>query len=334
MLFNLTEAEITKNWLANEPVRVSICCITYKQERYISQAIDSFLMQKTTFPFEIIIGEDCGGDSTSTILAEYQAEYPTLIKVIASDSNVGANANLLRVAHAAKGEYIAICEGDDFWIDEQKIQMQYSSLEENKNVDICFTSAKKVTNNGEMFFFAKHSDDVKLFTISEVIRGGGDFMPTASIMLRRSVIKKVPGWFVTAPVGDFYLQVFGALNGGAIYLPIPSVAYRVDASGSWSLARKCLSKNSIALSLNGFLLCADRLESCGVNLADVEHIKAMHETNAAIEFLRNGYYLEARKMIVKSWATKQWVNKVQVFIYLFRFTPKLSSLVIKFKLKH
>ncbi|MFM5686600.1 glycosyltransferase family 2 protein [Aeromonas caviae] len=132
-MFTLTESEIMAHWLDNNPVRVSICCITYNQEQYIAQAIDSFLMQKTTFPFEIIIGEDCGSDGTLAILAEYQTRYPNLIKVITAENNVGANANLLRVFNAAQGDYISVCEGDDYWCDEYKLEEHFKYLESNDN---------------------------------------------------------------------------------------------------------------------------------------------------------------------------------------------------------
>ncbi|WP_429158091.1 glycosyltransferase [Aeromonas media] len=334
MLINRTEKDIMASWLADEPIRVSICCITYKQEQYIAQAIDSFLMQKTMFPFEIIIGEDCGGDGTLSILSEYQANYPSIIKVITSEGNVGANANLLRVFNYAKGDYIAVCEGDDYWIDENKITRQYLSLRENKNVDICFTSARTLNEDGAMGVFSKHTDIVKLFTLSEVVRGGGGFMPTASLMFRKNIVQKIPAWFLTAPVGDFYLQVLGSLNGGAIYLPEASAVYRVNAISSWSSARRQLSKSSILSTLNGFLFCADGLERGGVSVSDVKYIKAAHETDAAVEFLLNGYFQEAKEIIVQSWSTKKWMGKMQIFIYIFRFFPKISSYLIKFKSKH
>lgn len=233
-MFHLTETEIMANWLADEPIRVSVCCITYKQEQYISQAIDSFLMQRTTFPFEIIIGEDCGGDGTLAILAEYKNHYPNLIKIITSEKNVGANANFLSVVNAARGDYIATCEGDDYWIDELKLKKQYDCLCSMPNVNICFTAAKTIDPNGRHGIISNYSKINTLIPLSKVVRSGGGFMPTASIFFKKNIVSKIPDWFETAPVGDIYLQIIASIKDGAAYLPDVTSVYRLNSIGSWS----------------------------------------------------------------------------------------------------
>jgi len=131
-MFNKTEQDIMKNWQGDisKPV-VSICSITYNHEKYITEAIDSFLMQETEFPFEIVIGEDCSTDDTRKVIEEYISKYPNLIKLIISDNNVGANANFERTLKFCQGKYIALCEGDDYWIDAKKLQTQIKFLENN-----------------------------------------------------------------------------------------------------------------------------------------------------------------------------------------------------------
>ena len=330
-MFHLTEAEVMVNWPADEPIRVSICCITYKQEQYISQAIDGFLMQKTAYPFEIIIGEDCGGDCTLKIIEEYQQKYPNIIKVITSEVNVGANANLIRLFEVAQGEYIAICEGDDYWIDEKKIQKQVALLEKNEQVDICFTAAKTIDPCGEMGVLAKHSDSESLFTVSDVVRGGGGFMPTASLLFRRAVIDIIPEWFSTAPIGDYYIQLLGSLKSGALYISDFSVVYRVNAIGSWSAKKKSATESKILSTLIKLLDCADSLSASGISDKHVKYIKAVHCTNAAVEFLLNGYYHRMREVISLSWREKKCIGKMQVFLYIFRFMPSVSLFIINKK---
>ena len=107
----------------NKPL-VSIASITYNHEKFIAQAIDSFLMQETDFDFEIIIGEDCSTDDTLKIIKEYKAKYPDIIKLITSESNVGMMTNFIRTLEACSGKYIALCEGDDYWTDTLKLQKQ------------------------------------------------------------------------------------------------------------------------------------------------------------------------------------------------------------------
>ncbi len=143
-----TEKEIIENWKGNisNPV-VSICCITYNHEKYISEAIDSFLMQETDFPFEIIIGEDCSTDGTRKVVDEYLKKYPNIITLITSENNVGASKNSERTLIACKGEYIAICDGDDYWITHDKIASQVLFLNNNESYVLTYSKALISFNN-------------------------------------------------------------------------------------------------------------------------------------------------------------------------------------------
>lgn len=120
-----------------EPL-VSVVSITYNHERFISKMIEGVLMQQTSFPIELIVAEDCSTDLTRDIILEYQNRYPELIRVIMSESNIGAVANEKRAILAAKGKYIAFCEGDDYWTDPFKLQKQIDFLEFNSNYSVCF----------------------------------------------------------------------------------------------------------------------------------------------------------------------------------------------------
>ena len=107
----------------NKPL-LSIASITYNHEQFIAQAIESWLMQKTSFEIEIIIGEDCSTDNTRAIIEKYRKLHPDLIKLIISESNVGMMPNFIRTLAACRGKYIALCEGDDYWTDPYKLQKQ------------------------------------------------------------------------------------------------------------------------------------------------------------------------------------------------------------------
>lgn len=130
--------------LAKEPF-VSVCMITYNHEAYISQAIEHVARQETSFPIELIIGEDCSTDRTREIVFEYQREYPDLIRVITSENNVGMRKNGLRTYEAARGKYIAFCEGDDYWHDPRKLQIQVDFLESNPNYGLVCSDARSYT---------------------------------------------------------------------------------------------------------------------------------------------------------------------------------------------
>ncbi|WP_146028953.1 glycosyltransferase, partial [Mesotoga sp. B105.6.4] len=127
---------------------VSVFMITYNHEKYIAQAIESALMQKTDFNYEIVIGEDCSTDRTREIVVDYANRYPEIIKPILHENNVGAKANSESVRKACSGKYVAILEGDDYWIDPLKLQRQVNLLESNPNCSECHTRAKIVNENG------------------------------------------------------------------------------------------------------------------------------------------------------------------------------------------
>ncbi len=116
----------------NEEIKVSVICVTYNHEKYIRQALDSIVSQKTDFDFEILVGEDCSTDSTRDILKEYEKKYPNLFRMYYRDKNLGATLNEYELFMDAKGDYIAALELDDIWTDEDKLQKQFEFLENNK----------------------------------------------------------------------------------------------------------------------------------------------------------------------------------------------------------
>jgi len=122
-----------------EPL-VSVMMITYNHAPFIGQAIEGVLQQKTDFPFELIIGEDCSPDGTREIVFEYQKKYPDIIRVITSDKNVGATKNGLRTMKACQGKYLAFCEGDDYWHHPYKLQKQVDYMESTPECGLVYSS--------------------------------------------------------------------------------------------------------------------------------------------------------------------------------------------------
>ena len=122
-----------------EPL-VSARMITYNHAPYIARAIEGVLQQKTNFPFELVIGEDCSTDGTREIVFEYQKKYPDIIRVITSDSNVGSKKNGHRTSQACRGKYIAYCEGDDCWHHPGKLQKQVDYMESHPACGLVYSS--------------------------------------------------------------------------------------------------------------------------------------------------------------------------------------------------
>ena len=152
-----TEVEIIANWKIDpEKIVVSICCITYNHESCIEDALEGFLIQETDFPFEIIIHEDASTDKTAGIIREYEAKYPKLIKPIYQKENqYSKGVQISRTFNfpRAKGDYITICEGDDYWTDPLKLKKQLSFLE--KNSDYCMVHTNHDILKREQNLFQK-----------------------------------------------------------------------------------------------------------------------------------------------------------------------------------
>lgn len=144
-MINLTQEQVMQNWGVDnsDTPLVSVRCITYNHEQYIAQALDGFLMQKTTFPFEVIVHDDASTDNTANIIREYETKFPKIVKPIYETENQWSKPGnaLGKIVNASlKGKYVAICEGDDYWIDNNKLQMQVDFLETNPDYGMCYTS--------------------------------------------------------------------------------------------------------------------------------------------------------------------------------------------------
>jgi len=221
---------------------VSICCITYNHGKYLRNAIESFLMQKTTFPFEILIHDDASTDGTSGIIREYEKKYPDLIKPIYQTENQYSQGKSISATYQfprAKGKYIALCEGDDYWTDPQKLQKQVDYLEANQNCALCFHATEFVyENNPEKNFIyrpKKIPKDCK-FEMKHVILGGGGFMATNSMFFKKECLHERADWMENAPVGDIPLMLLLASQGEIGYIDEIMGAYRVMTENSWSSA--------------------------------------------------------------------------------------------------
>jgi GT2 family glycosyltransferase/glycosyltransferase involved in cell wall biosynthesis len=212
---------------------VSVTCMTYNQESYISQAIESFLSQKTKFPFEIVIGEDGSTDKTREIVLAYQKQYPGIIKVITSEKNVGSRQNGLRIRAAAKGKYLAICDGDDYWTDPHKLQIQANFLEANSDYVVCYHDAIIVDESGKIMNTSKLPEDHKRDFSSEELKKAKGILTLS--MFFRNVVKDYPEEYFYVYNGDTFLTcLLGKFGKGKYLGEIKPAAYRHHRGGVWA----------------------------------------------------------------------------------------------------
>lgn len=214
-------------------IKVSICSITYNHENYIRQALDGFLMQKTDFEYEILIHDDASTDNTAEIIREYEKKYPDIIKPIYQTENQYSKGNKPGKINRerAKGKYIALCEGDDYWIDEYKLQKQYDYMEKNEDCSLCTNSVKYVNRYGDFIFNNIHKE-IDL-NIEDYLKYNKP-LNTCSIFTRTDFIKNARTIFKTTPVGDVPLLLYCVTKGYIHIISDIMSAYRVLSLNSWT----------------------------------------------------------------------------------------------------
>jgi glycosyltransferase involved in cell wall biosynthesis len=238
-----------KNFLPKDPdlsthPKVSVLITTYNQEKLITQAIDSVLMQVTNFSYEIVIGEDASSDRTREIVVELARQHPEKIRVLLRDPEVAnrerhlyGKMNFLQALASCRGEYIAVLDGDDQFTSPHKLQKQVDFLDARPDCVICFHNVKAVYKDESTGPENLCSDQQKEITDIEQLLWG-NFIPSCSIMYRREPAVRIPDWFLTAKVGDWPLHIFKAQYGKIGYLNEVLSAYRVHQAGVWSLGKR------------------------------------------------------------------------------------------------
>lgn len=210
------EQTIIKSWSCDKDIIVSVDCTAFNHEKFIQQALDGFLSQKTSFPIEILVHDDASTDNTAVIIQEYEKKYPRLIRPIYQTENQyskGARISFDYQFPRARGKYIAICEGDDYWTDPNKLQMQVDFLEAHPEYSMCFHGAEiKFETNLYTQAECKDVQD-RDYTAGELLDHW--VIPTASIVMRRECAHypfKNPSAIV---YGDYFI-VFACLSIGKI----------------------------------------------------------------------------------------------------------------------
>jgi glycosyltransferase involved in cell wall biosynthesis len=215
--------------------KVSIVCITYNQEKYIAQAIESFLMQKTDFDFEIIIADDCSTDSTPKIISQYAEKNPN-IRLVLREKNIGPLNNYIETLALATGEYVIVNEGDDYFSDENKLQKQVEFLDANPDYTICFHPVLRYfeedTKKNDVFPTEDMKRRIPEYTFENLLRE--NFIQTNSAMYRWNVIKDITKIFPKDILpGDWYLHLLFAKKGKIKCLEDVMSVYRINIKGVW-----------------------------------------------------------------------------------------------------
>lgn len=211
--------------MPNNPV-VSVCMVTYGHENFIAEAINGVLMQECDFDYELVIGNDDSPDSTDLIIKQIIQNHPNghRIKYHKHQQNMGMMLNFRFILNQCRGQYIALCDGDDYWTDPKKLQKQVNFLADNSEYVLCFHKARILHPNGSV-----SEDSIGKFPENyenlETLLKHGNYIHTPSVLFR-NVIESYPDEFLRSPIGDYFLYVLLAEKGKLKHLPAVMCVYR------------------------------------------------------------------------------------------------------------
>jgi glycosyltransferase involved in cell wall biosynthesis len=203
--------------------------ITYNHEAFVAQAIESIMMQETDFDFELIIGEDCSTDNTRNILLDYQTRFPDKIKLILPKENLGMMKNFSETLKACCGDYVALCEGDDYWTSKNKLQRQVDFLNQNEDFSIVFHAAS-INNETTGETKISNINQKPVCTIEDLFVE--NFIITASCMFRNRLFPNFPDFFLKTGAGDWVLHILNAEHGKIGFINEVMAVYRIHEGGT------------------------------------------------------------------------------------------------------
>lgn len=251
---------------------VSILCTTFNQEQYLRDALEGFLLQKTTFPFEVIIHDDASTDGTAAVVEEYLERFPDVTYVREKTNCYSRGLSVARsLREICSGKYIAYCEGDDYWISEAKLQRQYDFMESHGDFAICLHNAVVADLINRSAYLSEPDGADREKSVTELIaEGGGRVNPTASFFVRKEALNDV----ALGPVEDHFIMLSALEHGRAFWIARPLSVYRYGALGSFTLTGSAEGYEKIrAFNVDyaaALRSVRNHFERCGVYGAEIE----------------------------------------------------------------
>lgn len=207
--------------------------LAYNIGAYMEEAIRGVIRQQTSYPVQLVIAEDCSTDHTLEICLRYQNQYPDIITLVRHEKNAGLQRNFIDAHRHCVGEYIAICDGDDYWTDKHKLQKMTDFMDSHPDYSTCF---HRVVNYYEEDG-SKSLSNGKQQTVSTVIDlARNNFITNSSSLFRRKYYPEVPAWFAQITSCDYAMHLLNAQHGPIYYFRKPMAVYRKHGKGIWSEA--------------------------------------------------------------------------------------------------
>ena len=300
----------------SSPPVVSVCIITFNHEKFIRQAIESTLAQQTTFDYEIVVSDDASSDATPQILAELEREHAPRLRVHRRENNLGVGANLATTLLDCRGKYVALLEGDDYWIDDEKLQLQHDLLESHPEYAICFHPVRTEREGSADTHRLPRGRIPKRSTLADLIEKG-NYIPTASVVFRNRG-ESLPRWYYELPIGDLPLHVINARHGDIALIDRVMAVYRLHAGGTFSMIASADRVRAVV-----------KMYECVNDYLDHRFDATIRGTQSywqAVERFNSGDVASARKLARIRFAAPPW-NRQRVMAGLMAFAPPLVRVI-------
>lgn len=306
----------------DEP-QISIICNTYNQEKYIADALESFLMQRVNVPFEILVHDDASTDGTADVIREYEKKYPDIIKPIYQTQNqwnldvsVTASIQIPR----AKGKYIAFCEGDDYWTAPDKLQIQYDYMESHKECSACCHAYSMVNKTGELIEERYDFSGNCSVPMSKLIGNQLTLPHFATLFVKKDCFKEFNnGKFLGVGCCDMIVRVLCKTQGDLYYINRNMSCYRRFTESSWTVSVGN-SNEKFANHLKQYIPFLKELNIYTNGKYEKDILKSIDRREFEIALLENRY-----KDAVKKQAFKKSSFKRKIYILIGCICPKLIN---------
>ena len=298
---------------------VSACIITFNQEPYIEQAVQSALNQTASFEYEVVVADDCSTDATPEILARLERAHRPRLRVILREKNLGVTANLAAALQECRGKYIALLEGDDYWADPSKLQRQHDALETNLDCAICFHPVKVLREGRLIATTPKHVP--KRTNLADLL-GRGNYIPTPSVMFRNRVQEGFPPWFFDLRIGDLPLNVMNARFGDILMLDRPMAVYRIHTGGTFSSLPNAARVEAVVRMYDG----VDEL----LGRRYTRIISGVQSYWRAVQQFERGEIATARALARRRLAAPPW-NSARLMAGIMAYFPRLYRIIRKIR---
>ena len=314
-----------------DEVKVSVCCLAYNHERYIREALESFVGQKTDFRYEILVNDDVSTDGTRKIIDEYVQKYPDLvIPIYQTENQYSKGVNVLETFFAGRcrGKYIAFCEGDDCWTTSDKLQKQVEFLDYHMDYSSCVHNTKIVNLYKKTSALINKSQFEYDFEMEELINWNLNLFHFSSVVIRAELLNNLPTYYkICSESGDYPLALFMRVTGKIHYFPQEMSEYRYGVQDSFS--RKMKDSKEIIRNLDKQIAMLREFNQC----TDNEYQNETEYQILCIEFeikkMQGDFKQLLNKKYKKILMSLQWKSKIAFGIGL--MSPSLYKCLVNVK---